>query len=159
MNEWCDYYHYFPNKQVVYYFDATAICQDAAGSETFADIVIQTLKKRGWNVTEMYIGAPIFHDLKHTYIDLALKGDENYLFPTFNRDNNEYLLLAMEQTGIKIGRFGFQKDKDAEKKADTNEQPDELKTHITDAWDTMFIGCQLYPYSIGERMPSAGSWG
>jgi len=97
--------------------------------------------------------------MKHQYIDLALKGDEAYLFPTFNRDNNEYLLLAMEQTGIKIGRNGFEKDKSAEKLADTIENPDEYKTHITDAWDSLFIGCQYYPHATIGAMQTGVSWG
>ncbi|MEI7597282.1 MAG: hypothetical protein WCK02_16150 [Bacteroidota bacterium] len=158
MHEWADYYHDFAKREVVYYYDSTAIAEDAAGSETFADIVISTLRKRGWSVYEIYIGNPMRHNLKHIYIDLALKGDENYLFPTFNQDNNEYLLLAMEQTGIKIGRNGFEKDKSAEKKADTTEQPDEQKTHITDAWDTLFIGCTQYPINSGDKMPTGIEW-
>ena len=159
INDWCDYYNLFPKKEVIYYYDATAIAEDAAGSQTFAAIVIETLMKRKWTVYDVYMGTPMRHSLKHQYIDLALKGDENYLYPTFNKDNNEYLLLAMEQTGIKIGRNGFEKNKDAEKLPDTDANPDEYKTHITDAWDTMFIGCQYYPYEAASNMPTGVSWG
>ena len=66
----------------------------------------------------------------------------------FNLHNCEYLKLAMEQTGIKIGRNGFEKDKSAEKYEDSPEQPDETKTHVTDAWDTLYIGMCLFPADI-----------
>jgi hypothetical protein len=72
------------------------------------------------------------------------------LFPTFNADNNEYLILAMENTGVTIGKNGFEKDKRAEKLPDSQEQPDELKTHVTDAWDTLYIGLNFH-YPTLER--------
>jgi len=159
MNDWCDYYHAHPKRDVIYYYDSTAICTDAAGSETFAEIVISTLIKRGWNVTDVYIGVPMRHSVKHQCLDNAFKGDENYLLPTFNQDNNVYLLLAMEQTGIKIGRNGFEKNKDAEKRPDTQESPDEEKTHITDAWDTFWIGCQFYPQNATTKVITGVDWG
>lgn len=148
IEDWCDYYHYYSRHEVIYYYDSTAIYDTPMSSVSFADQVVSTLTKRGWNVTPVYIGQPMKHTLKHNYIDLALKGDSQYLFPSFNKHNNEYLFMAMEQTGIKIGRNGFEKDKDLEKTPDSVETPDELKTHITDAWDTMFIGCNFYPVDV-----------
>lgn len=158
INEFSDYYDDYPNRDIVYYYDSTAIYTNAADSQSFSDIVIEALRDRGWNVNNEYIGQPIRHTLKHQQIDLALKGDEKYLFPTFNSTNNEYLLLAMEQTGIKMGRNGFEKDKSAEKDPDTPESPDELKTHITDAWDTLFIGIHHYAVNIRGAIGSASTW-
>ena len=57
----------------------------------------------------------------------------------------------MEQTGIRPGRNDFEKDKSAERDHDTPEAPDEKKTHITDAWDTLFLGVNFWPTS-----PTAG---
>ena len=144
VNLWCDYYDPVPHREVVFYYDSTAIADTPLDADSFADTIIKTLSKRGWNVTPVYIGQPLKHHLKHHYIDMALKGDPDYLFPSFNRDNNEYLILAMEQTGIKVGRTGFEKNKDPEKLPDSVEQPDEFKTHITDAWDTLFIGLNFH---------------
>ena len=144
VNAFCDYYHYHTNHNVVYYYDSTAIANTPLDASSLSDTVQEVLTARGWNCTAVYIGQQMKHNLKHHYIDLALKGDPEFLFPTFNKDNNEYLLLAMEQTGIKIGRLGFEKNKNAEKDADTPENPDELKTHVTDAWDTLFIGANYY---------------
>jgi len=159
VNDWCDYYHYHPRKDVIYYYDSTAIASTPMGVESFADEVISVLTKRGWNVHGEYIGQPMKHQLKHNHIDRALKGDPEYLFPSFNKHNNEYLWLAMEQTGIKQGRNGFEKDKDLEKKLDSPDSPDEYKTHITDAWDTLFIGCQFYPVSFATSSMMSTSFG
>jgi hypothetical protein len=158
VEDWCSYYKHLKNRDIVYYYDSTMIQKSAVTSETFADIVIKTLRKAGFNVFGVYIGNPMKHNLKHEYIDKAFKGDPAYLFPTFNQDNNEYLLLAMEQTGIKQGRNGFEKDKSAEKDPDTPENPDEKKTHITDAWDTLYIGMNFYPIDTISQIGSAYQW-
>jgi len=144
INDFSDYYQPHPNRDIIYFFDSTAVAQTPADATSFAEEVISTLEKRGWNVLANHIGQPLAVHLRHFYIDLALKGDTNYLFPTFNADNTEYLILAMETTGTKIGEKGFTKDKSAEKKMDTPEEPDELKTHVTDAWDTLFIGLNFH---------------
>lgn len=159
VEDWCDYYHYHPTHNVVYYYDSTAIFDTPIGSESFADVVQRILTKRGWNVNAVYIGQPIKHQLKHNYIDMALKGNTEYLFPSFNKHNNEYLWMAMEQTGIKQGRNGFEKDKGPEKTPDSIEQPDEYKTHITDAWDTLFIGCNFYPVTYNTSLILPTSFG
>lgn len=155
---WCDYYALHPTREVVYFYDSTAVYDTPTDSESFADTVINVLTKRKWNVIPVYIGKPVKHTVKHQWFDRAFKGDPDFLFPTFNQDNNEYLTVAMEQTGIKVGRNGFEKDKDPEKKADTVEQPDEYKTHITDAWDTMFIGMQ-YHYPLISGGTTTTHWG
>jgi len=142
-NDWADYYQSFNNKNVIYYYDSTSIADSPTDSESLMDTVVNTLTKRGWNVEPIYIGKPIKHTLRHKYIDDGLKG-AGYTFPVFNSNNCEYLLLAMEQAGIKIGRNGFEKDKTREKYADTPQDPDELKTHITDAWDQLFIGVNFF---------------
>jgi len=149
VNLWCDYYDPMPNRDVVFYYDSTAIAGTPLDADSFSDTIIKTLSKRGWSVTPVYVGQPLKHHLKHHYIDMALKGDPDYLFPSFNRDNNEYLLLAMEQTGIKVGKNGFEKNKDPEKLPDSEDNPDEFKTHITDAWDTLFIGLNFHYTDAG----------
>jgi len=155
---WCDYYTHHSGRDVVYFYDATAIYETAATSTSYKDDVIDVLTKNGWNVTEVYMGQPPRHDWKHKEFDKAFKGDPELLFPTFNPHNNEYLLLAMQRTGIRLGRNGFEKDKRAESKDDSPENPDELKTHITDAWDQLYIGLNFnYPELISS-MPSAIKW-
>lgn len=147
-NDFADYYFYHPNKDVVFYYDSTFVHQDASRAETYAEEIERILRGRGWNVQGVHIGNPMRHDRKHTEIDKALKGQPEYLLPQFNRNNTEYLIIAMEQTGIKIDRNGYQKDKSAEKLLDSPANPDETKTHITDAWDTNWIGCQFFPCTV-----------
>jgi hypothetical protein len=65
----------------------------------------------------------------------------------FNRENNEALILAMEQTGTRNGPEGFKKDKSGEKLAETEEDKLEYRTDGTDAWDTLFIGMNKWPQS------------
>jgi len=148
VESWCDYYAYHSNKDVVYFYDSTAVFDTPLDSESFADVVIHVLSNRGFQVTPVYIGKPVKHTIKHQWFDRGFKGDPEYLFPLFNEDNNEYLLIAMDQTGIKVGRNGFEKDKDPEKKEDAADSPDEYKTHITDAWDTMYIGMQFHMQGV-----------
>jgi hypothetical protein len=145
INDWADYYEQHHNKLVVYYYDETALQGAyASDTETFADIVKHELSKRNWAVIDKYIGKPMRHNLKHQYINDGLTG-RKYLFPTFNRSNNEHLLPAMEQTGVRIGRNGFEKNKSGEKLEETDVDPLELRTDGTDAWDTLFIGCNFHP--------------
>jgi len=150
VNDFSDYYHLHPNRDILYFYDSTAVAETPADAESFADEVIGTLEKRGWNVTPINVGQPLKFHIRHFYLDLAFKGDPNYLFPTFNQDNNEYLILALETTGTKVGRTGFEKDKSAEKKPDSQEEPDELKTHVTDAWDTLYIGLNYHYQTPGS---------
>ena len=148
INDWCDYYERHPIQQVIFYYDETALQGAyASDNETFADIVIDELRKRRWFVEAIYTGKPLRHSLKHQYINDALTG-KKYLFPTFNRNNNEFLLPSLEQAGIKIGRNGFEKDKSGEKLSETDEDPLELRTDGTDAWDNLFIGCNFFRVDV-----------
>lgn len=154
----CDYYNPHLCRDVIYYYDSTSIHSDAAGNPSFFDTVMSVLDRRGWRVTAQYVGQPMKHDLKHEMINNALKGDDRYLFPSFNLHNVEYLKLAMEQSGIKIGRNGFEKDKTAEKYLDSPEQPDQHKTHVTDAWDTLFIGANLFSVTADPSLMTTGDF-
>ncbi|MEF8984503.1 MAG: hypothetical protein V5A51_07910, partial [Bacteroidales bacterium] len=121
IKNFCEYYEPFPTKEVNYYYDTTALRGNYAVSDyDFKDVVIEELKKHNWRVFPVNIGKPIAHNLKHLYIDQALKG-EKYLLPLFNQENNQQLIFAMEQTDIKIGKNGFEKDKSGEKEPETPE--------------------------------------
>lgn len=146
-----NYYASRHNKDIIYYYDSTAIKSGYADeeAESFAEVIINTLSKLGWNVDGIYLGNPVRHDNKHQYLDDAFKGAK-YLFPRFNKYNNEELLQAMELTGIKQGKNGFEKDKSGEKLQETPEDPLELRTDGTDAFDTLFIGCTFFPKSTSS---------
>ena len=48
--------------------------------------------------------------------------------------------------GVVRGRNGFRKDKGGEKLDETEENLLEHRTDGTDAFDTLFIGCEKFPY-------------
>ena len=65
--------------------------------------------------------------------------------PFLNRQNNEYLILALQTAGVSRGRNGFRKDKGGEKLAETEEDLLQHRTDGTDAFDTLYIGCANFP--------------
>ena len=140
----CDYYSPMIKKEVIFYYDHTFTWSTGTTNDSYRDTVIAVLQKNRFNVTDVYIGQSPGHDWKHLQIDKALKGDPEMLTPRFNMINNEFLKIAMEQTGIRQGKNGFEKDKTPEHNADTADAPDEHKTHVTDAWDTLWLGCNFY---------------
>lgn len=152
----CKYYADAPKKEVIFYYDHTAVSETPGDSAPFYEIVEEVLKEYGWHSYLKYIGRAPNHVDKHLWIDEALKGN-NYRFCRFNEERCELLLAAMETARIKTGRNGFEKDKSDEKKPDSPDLPDEKKTHITDAWDTLFIGANFhftgfgYSYSIATQ--------
>ncbi len=157
VNEFCDYYDSFPNKQVDYFFDATALKGNyAVSDEDFSDVITDQLRKRGWRTNRIYIGAPMKHNLKHMYIDQALKG-QKYLFPTFNKENNEHLIYALENTSIRVTSKGFEKDKSGEKLEETAHNPLEHRTDSTDAFDTLFVGFNFFKNQIGQPGYTSGN--
>jgi len=144
-NEFCDYYHNLHNKEVVFYFDQTFLQgRSANSSESFYDTIHRIISERGFYVTDTYIGQAWKHEDKHREIDLAFKGIKN-LFPKFNEINNEILIAALNRTGTRVGLTGWGKDKSTEKEPDSETNPVELRTDGTDAWDTLFIGCNFFP--------------
>lgn len=64
--------------------------------------------------------------------------------PYLNRQNNDDLILAVQSAGVKRGRNGFCKNKSTEK----NPEPGRRiywSTDGTDAFDTLYIGCEKFP--------------
>lgn len=144
-----DYYQPKLDHQIVVYFDTTFVWTTGSSSESYIDVIKRVFREAAYNVTDVFIGQQVRHDWKHEAIDLALKGDPNYLSIRFNLLNCEYLKLSMEQAGVRTGKNGFEKDKTAEALPDTPEAPDEQKTHISDAFDTLFVGMNFY-YASGS---------
>jgi len=142
--EFCNYYQPLPHRQVVFYYDHTFLQGRSGNSiERFYETIVRVLKKNGWNVYPVYIGQAMAHDHKHKEIDSGLKRQKN-LEPAFNRYNCDDLIVAMENAGTTISKNGWEKDKRDEKLPDSEDNPVEQRTHITDAWDTLYIGCNFY---------------
>lgn len=148
VDDFCRYYRPHRVKEVVYYYDTTAIASNyAVNNDDFATTICLQFEKNGWRVERKYIGNPPKHHEKYHIIDQGLKGQGGYLTPLFNEPNNEALILSMNNTDIKVGTTGWQKDKSAEKHAETEEDLLEFRTDGTDAWDTVYYGVNKYPYN------------
>ena len=151
VQDWNTYYapHKANNRLVYYYYDTTAKHKGYAisGQQDFKDIVIEELRRFGWEVNAIDMGRPAEHELKHKDINEALAGVA-YPFIQINTENNEALIVAMENTGVQIGRDGFRKDKSKEKYIETEVDPLELRTDGTDAFDVLFMGVKYFQHSM-----------
>jgi hypothetical protein len=145
VQDFCHYYRHHSRKTVVYYYDNTALGTNyAVGDDDFASVICSEFERLQWQVNRIHLGNPVPHRDKHLWIFQAMKGQQ-WLFPLFNKPNNEALLLAMENTGIRIGADGFKKNKSGEKLVESEEDLLEHRTDGTDAWDTLFIGMNKFP--------------
>ena len=60
------------------------------------------------------------------------------------------------KAGVSRGRNGFRKDKGGEKLAESEEDLLEHRTDGTDAFDTLYIGCEKFPYRESYAFPTTG---
>lgn len=144
VGDFCQYYRNHRCKRVVFYYDSTALGHNAVNPTTYYSVVAESFVRNGWEVIDKYIGHPMRHNEKYLLINQGFKGQQR-LTPYFNRQNNEPLLVALQTAGVETGRLGFRKDKSAEKFKEDEENPLELRTDGTDAFDTLYIGCENFP--------------
>ena len=146
VEDFCRYYAEHRNKTVVYYYDATALGSNyAVNDQDFHYNVVKEFERHGWRIESVYLGNPMHHDEKYLLINNAFAGKQR-LMPFFNRSNNEDLILAIQSAGVSNGRNGFRKDKSGEKLAESEEDLLEHRTDGTDAFDTLYIGCEKFPF-------------
>lgn len=156
VEDFCRYYAAHRNKTVVYYYDATALGSNyAVNEQDFRWVVVHEFEKHGWTVEAVYIGNPMRHDEKYLLINQGFAG-KNRLMPFFNRTNNEDLILAIQSAGVSRGRNGFRKDKSGEKLAESEESLLEHRTDGSDAFDTLYIGCEKFPYRDSFSLSISG---
>lgn len=145
--DFCSYYTHHQNKTVVFYYDTTALGSNyAVNDQDFRWVIIHEFERHGWNVVDVYLGNPMRHDEKYLLINQGFAGKQR-LMPFFNRQNNDDLILAIQTAGVTRGRNGFHKDKAGEKLAESEEDLLEHRTDGTDAFDTLYIGCEKFPQS------------
>ena len=145
--DFCLYYARHEEKTVVFYYDSTALGSNYAVNDIdFRYTIIQEFERHGWRVIPVPLGNPMHHDEKYNLINRGFSG-LNRLTPYFNRQNNDDLILAIQAAGIERGRLGFRKNKAGEKLAESQDDLLEHRTDGTDAFDTLYIGCERKPYS------------
>ena len=148
VDDFCTYYQHHRNKRVIFYYDTTALGSNyAVNDQDFRWVIIHEFERHGWEVTDVYLGNPMRHDEKYLLINQAFAGKQR-LMPFFNRQNNDDLILAIQAAGVSRGRNGFHKDKAGEKLAETEEDLLEHRTDGTDAFDTLYIGCEKFPQEM-----------
>ncbi len=156
VDDFCRYYATHRNKTVVYYYDATALGSNyAVNDQDFHYNVVKEFERHGWRIESVYLGNPMHHDEKYLLINNAFAGKQR-LMPFFNRSNNEDLILAIQSAGVSNGRNGFRKDKSGEKLAESEEDLLEHRTDGTDAFDTLYIGCEKFPFHDSFALSVAG---
>ena len=156
VEDFCRYYAEHRNKTVVYYYDATALGSNyAVNEQDYRWWVVHEFERRGWQVEAVYLGNPMRHDEKYLLINQGFAGKQR-LVPFFNRSNNEDLILAIQSAGVSRGRNGFRKDKSGEKLAESEEDLLEHRTDGTDAFDTLYIGCEKFPFHDSFSLSMSG---
>ena len=156
VEDFCRYYAAHRNKTVVYYYDATALGSNyAVNDQDFHYNVVKEFERHGWRIESVYLGNPMHHDEKYLLINNAFAGKQR-LMPFFNRSNNEDLILAIQSAGVSNGRNGFRKDKSGEKLAESEEDLLEHRTDGTDAFDTLYIGCEKFPFHDTFSLSTSG---
>ena len=156
VEDFCRYYAGHRNKTVVYYYDATALGSNyAVNEQDFRWVVVHEFERQGWRCEAVYIGNPMRHDEKYLLINQGFAGKQR-LMPFFNRSNNEDLILAVQSAGVSRGRNGFRKDKSGEKLAESEEDLLEHRTDGSDAFDTLYIGCEKFPFHDSFSINESG---
>ncbi|MBE6311314.1 MAG: hypothetical protein E7080_09725 [Bacteroidales bacterium] len=156
IDDFCSYYANHQNKMIVYYYDATALGSNyAVNNQDYHWVVMHEFQRHGWDVIDVYLGNPMRHDEKYLLINQGFAGKQR-LMPFFNRQNNDDLILAIQSAGVSRGRNGFKKDKGGEKLDESEENLLEHRTDGTDAFDTLYIGCEKFPQSALSRISVGG---
>ena len=158
VDDFCKYYRFHHTREVIYYYDNTALGSNyAVSDEDFASVICSQFEKNKWTVHRVHIGNPLRHNEKYLMLDQAFKG-QKYLMPQINQPNNEALVLGLQHAGVRIGPHGFQKDKSEEKNDESEESLLEHRTDGTDAFDTLMIGMMLYPVKGSTGGSLGSSW-
>jgi hypothetical protein len=135
VNEFCKYYSGHKNKTVVYWRDHTSVGKYGTAKLSFAEMVIETFHKNGWQVEDKYMGLAPGHNSKYNFFYRFHKADDyNLPRPVYNAENCKYLIISIQHAGVREGKNGLEKDKRPEHYKNA---VDEETTHFSDAHDTL----------------------
>ena len=142
-----DYYRFVTERKIVFYYDHTFIGKHGVG-DNYKDDWDKQLKRAGWQVTWVYLGATPDPDKRFQLWANTFDMD-NLDYPTiqFNKINCENLLISMQLAPVKEGLRGFQKDKSSERDANVH---DEDATDYSDSMDILLWGYHYHPTTPGS---------
>jgi hypothetical protein len=135
--QFCDYYNAHSNKEVWFYFNNTAIAEDASGNQTFADEYAHILRDNGWTVKMVYVGQAWSHMYLYNFLGKLFMGDSQLPKITFNAHRCNDLIVSMEMAPVKQKEKEFAKDKASER---SKLVKPEHATHYSEAFDTLMQG-------------------
>lgn len=148
VDDFCTYYKYHNPHHVIYYYDHTANVTDSTRLETLADIVTRRFEVNNWAVTRVDIGQQPMHQTRYRLWEAVLKErDERFMPVRFNKENCDPLLISMQQTKVRTGRNGIEKDKRPEQYSSV--KPEDAP-HLGDAMDTLYIGNFNHKYGYSN---------
>jgi hypothetical protein len=156
VDKFCRYYRFYQTKEVLYWYDHTAVGGIGTTAFTYETLVIESFRKNGWMVRPMYGGKAPNHDRKFDFWGILL-GESDSRLPRFrySRSNCQDLEASMLNAGVKRGRLGFEKDKTPERDKSV---PAEEATHLSDACDTLiFFKYHHKLTDMGSFIPSSTS--
>lgn len=134
----CEYYRYYPTKEVNYFYDHTATGTSAISNKSPRDIFSEYLEKEGWTVNLEYLGHTENYEHRFELWGKCLRGgDADHFDVRFNRENTEYVRISMQQAQVAQGANGFKKDKADERNKEIDQRG---TTHFSDAADTLLVG-------------------
>lgn len=139
--DFCKYYRHHRTKEVIFYYDTTALGSNyAVNDEDFLFVISKEFEHNGWRITPVNIGNPMRHHEKYLLINRMFSGQAR-MIPHINEQNNEDLIISIQTAAVYNGH----KDKRGEKLAETDEDKLEYRTDGSDAFDTLLIGMERFP--------------
>ena len=150
IDDFCTYYKHHDTHHVNYFYDHTANVTDSTRLETLADLVTKRLEHNNWQVTRIDIGQQPMHATRYRMWEIVLsERDERFIPVRFNKINCESVLTSMQQTGVRVGKNGWEKDKRTEQNSAV--KPEDAP-HLGDAMDTLYIGKFNTRYGYAQRI-------
>jgi hypothetical protein len=145
------YYEGYPNKDLIYHYDHTAVGTNASSDISYADEVRELLESNGWSVTMNFIGNALSHYTRYLMWGYALAGDDDrFLKPRFNKNNTHYLVLSMQNAEVYQSGQEYKKKKTDERKKEIDQRE---TTHFSDAGDTLLVGENAaYLQGVGVKL-------
>lgn len=152
LRDFNQYYRYqrMANKDLIFYTDATMrqggpYALEKAEEYRFENVVLNTLTKMGWKVHRIDLSRPMMHNVKYQYLGEVFS-ETAKLHVRINLEQCDFLCLAIEQCEAETTSKGIRKRKSQEKLRSEEGQGGlrETRTDITDALDTLIIGCGRY---------------
>jgi hypothetical protein len=135
INDFVDYYAPLPNKTVHLYYGHDGNAKVKKGTnETYGDVLVALLQKKGWTVYDKSKRKPVApHNDKYILINMMLKqSSSRYPAIEINEYNCPNLIIGLERAEAKEGKNGIEKVKKDERNSSMNQAH---TTHLPDAFD------------------------